>query len=84
MALGGLAITGRPRERRVKYLHTFKRTKLQNIVTISKDRVDKRMYLQVHLFGVMFHSGPVQLREEWGSPPKIKIILTGINPTSVL
>ena len=42
------------------------------------------MYLQVHLFGVMFHSGPVRLGEEWGSPPEIKIILTGINPTSVL
>ena len=42
------------------------------------------MYLQVHLFGVMFHSGPVQLREEWAGPLEIKIILTGINPTSVL
>ena len=42
------------------------------------------MYLQVHLFGVMFHSGPVRLGEEWGSPPEIKVILIGINPTSVL
>ena len=42
------------------------------------------MYLQVHLFGVMFHSGPVRLGEEWGSPPKIEIILTGINTISVL
>ena len=42
------------------------------------------MYLQVHLFGVMFHSGPVRLREEWGGPPEIKIILIGINSTSVL
>ena len=41
------------------------------------------MYLQVHLFGVMFHSGPVRLREEWGGPPEIKIILTGVNSTSV-
>ena len=42
------------------------------------------MYLQVHLFGVMLHSGPVRLGEEWGGPPEIKIILTGIDPTSVL
>ena len=41
------------------------------------------MYLQVHLFGMMFHSGPVRLREEWGGPPEIKIILTGVNSTSV-
>ena len=41
------------------------------------------MYLQVHLFGVMFHSGPVRLGEVWGGPSKIKIILIGINPTSV-
>ena len=46
--------------------------------------MDKRMYSQVHLFGVVFHSGPVRLREEWGGPPEIKIILTGVNPTSVL
>ena len=46
--------------------------------------MDKRMYSQVHLFGVMFHSGPVRLREEWGGPPEIKIILTGVNSTSVL
>ena len=42
------------------------------------------MYLQVHLFGVMFHSGPVRLGEEWDGPPEIKIILTSIDPTSVL
>ena len=42
-----------------------------------RTRIDKRMYLQVHLFGVMLHSGPVQLGEEWGGPPEIKIILTG-------
>ena len=41
------------------------------------------MYLQVHLFGVMFHSGPVRLSKEWGGPPEIKIIFAGINPTSV-
>ena len=47
-------------------------------------KIDKRMYLQMHLFGVMFHSGPVRLGEEWGGPPEIKIIFTGVNPTSVL
>ena len=47
-------------------------------------KIDKRMYLQMHLFGVMFHSGPVRLREEWDGPPEIKIIFTGINPTGVL
>ena len=46
-------------------------------------RTDKRMYLQVHLFGVMFHSGPVRLSEEGGGPPKIKIIIIGINPPGV-
>ena len=45
--------------RRVKYLHAFKRTKLQKIVTIFRDKNRQRMYLQMYLFGVMFHSGPV-------------------------
>ena len=36
-----------------------KRTKLLNIVTICKDKNMQRKYLQVHLFGVMFHGGPV-------------------------
>ena len=65
-------------------MHTFKRTKLQNTVIFNVRKIGKRMYLQVHLFGVMFHSGPVRLGEEWGGPPEIKIILIGINPTSVL
>ena len=34
-----------------------KRTKL--LVTICKDKNMRREYLQVHLFGVMFHGGPV-------------------------
>ena len=38
----------------------------------------------MHLFGVMFHGGPVRLREEWDSPSKVKIVLTGINSASVL
>ena len=42
------------------------------------------MYLQMHLLCVMFHSGPVRLGEEWGGPPEIKMIFTGINPTIVL
>ena len=47
-------------------------------------KIDKGMYLQVHLFGVMFHSGPVRLREEWGGPSEIKVIFAGVNLTSVL
>ena len=41
-------------------------------------------HLQVHLFGVMFHGGPVRLGEEWGSPSEVKIVLTGINSAGVL
>ena len=43
--------------RRVKYLHAFKSYK--TLLLSLRTRIDKRMYLQVHLFGVMFHSGPV-------------------------
>ena len=57
---------------------------LRTLLLSLRTRIDKRIFLQVHLFGVMFHSGPVRLGEEWGGPPKIKIILTGINPASVL
>ena len=49
-----------------------------------RTKIAKRMYLQVHLFGVVFIVDPVRLGEEWGGPPEIKIVLTGINPTSVL
>ena len=45
--------------RRVKYLHALKRTKLQTLLLSLGIRIDKRMYLQMHLCGVMFHSGPV-------------------------
>ena len=38
----------------------------------------------MHLFGVMFHGGPVCLGEEWDGPSEIKVILTGINPTGIL
>ena len=42
------------------------------------------MHLQMNLLGVMFHSGPVRLGEEWGGPPKIKVVFTGVDPTGVL
>ena len=45
--------------RREKYLHTFKITKLQNTAIFNVRNIDKRMYSQVHLFGVMFHGRPV-------------------------
>ena len=38
----------------------------------------------MHFLAVMFHSGPVRLGEEWGGPSKIKVVFTGVNPTSVL
>ena len=47
-------------------------------------RIYKRKYLQMHLFGVMFHGGPVRLREEWGGPSEIEVIFIGINPTGIL
>ena len=36
-----------------------KRTKLLNLVTTCKDKNMQKKYLQMHLFGVMFHGGPV-------------------------
>ena len=65
-------------------MRAFKKTKLQRWLLSLGIKIDKGMYLQVHLFGVMFHSGPVQLGEEWGVPSEIKVIFTGVNPTSVL
>ena len=47
------------RARRVKCLHGLERTKSQNTVTSNVRNIDKRKYLQMHLFGVMFHGGPV-------------------------
>ena len=38
----------------------------------------------MHLFGVMFHDGPVRLRDEWGGPSEIEVIFIGINPASIL
>ena len=45
--------------RREKYLHTFKITKLQNTAIFNVRKIDKRLYSQVHRFGVMFHGRPV-------------------------
>ena len=36
-----------------------KRTKLKNVVIFNVRKIDRRMYLQVHLLSVMFHGGPV-------------------------
>ena len=38
----------------------------------------------MHLFGVMFHDGPVRLREERGGPSEIEVIFISINPTGIL
>ena len=38
---------------------TSKGTKLLSFITNYRDRNMQRKYLQVHLFGVMFHGGPV-------------------------
>ena len=65
-------------------MHGLERTRSQNTVTSNIRNIDKRKYLQMHLFSVMFHGGPVRLGEEWGSPSKVKIVLTGINSASVL
>ena len=65
-------------------MHTFKITKLQNTAIFNVRKIDKRLYSQVHLFGVMFHGRPVRLGEEWGSPSEVKVVFTGINPTGVL
>ena len=47
-----------------KCLHTFKRTTLKSVVIFNVRRVNKRMYLQMHLLSVMFHGGPVRLGKE--------------------
>ena len=65
-------------------MHGLERTRSQNTVTSNIRNIDKRKYLQMHLFSVMFHGGPVRLGEEWGSPPKVEVVFTGINPTGVL
>ena len=64
-------------------MHSFKK-ELSYLLLSVRIRICKRKYLQMHLFGVMFHGGPVRLGEEWGGPTEIEVILTGINPTGIL
>ena len=42
-----------------KCLHTFRKTKLRYVVIFNVRKIDKRMYLQVHLLYVVLHSRPV-------------------------
>ena len=42
-----------------KNICTSKRTKLLSFITNYRDKIIQRKYLQVHLFGLMFHGGPV-------------------------
>ena len=58
-----------------------KRTRF--LVTIYKDRNIQKKVLTNASFGVMFHGGPVRLREEWGGPSEIEVIFIGINPTGI-
>ena len=61
----------------------LKRTKLKGIVIFDVRKIDKRMYLQMHLLSVMLHGGPVRFSKKWSSPPEIEIIFIGINPSSI-
>ena len=71
------------RVRGVKCLHALKRTKLKSIVIFNMRKIDKRMYLPMHLFSVMLHDGLVRFGKKWSSPPEIEIIFIGINPINV-
>ena len=64
-------------------MHTLKRTKLKSIVIFNVRKIDKRMYLQMHLLSVMLHGGPVRFGKKWSGPPEIEIIFISINPISV-
>ena len=46
-------------EERVNTCTHSKRTKLKSIVILKVRKIDKSMYSQVHLLGVVFHGGPV-------------------------
>ena len=70
--------------RRVDTCTHSKELSYKTLLLSVRTRIDNRMYLQMHLFGVMFHSAPVLLGEEWGGPSEIKVIFTGINSTGVL
>ena len=47
------------RVRRVNTCTLLKRTKLKSIIILKVRKIDKNMYLQVHLLSVVFHGGPV-------------------------
>ena len=64
-------------------MHTFKGTKLNGVVNFTVRKIDKRMYLLMHLLSMMFHGGPVRLGEKWSGPPEIEITFIGINPISI-
>ena len=51
---------------------------------INIRKINKRRYLQMHLFGVMPHGGPVRLSEEGGCPSVVEVILIGVNFVSLL
>ena len=57
--------------------------KLKSVVIFNVRKIDKRMYLQVHLLSVMLHGGPVQFGKKWSGPSEIEIIFIGIKPISV-
>ena len=42
-----------------KCLRTFRKTKLRYVVIFNVRKIDKRLYLQVHLLDVVLHSRPV-------------------------
>ena len=46
-------------EGRVNTCTHSKRTKLKSIVILKVRKIDKSMYSQVHLLGVVLHGGPV-------------------------
>ena len=55
---------------RVKYLHTFKRTKLQNIVTIFKDKNRQKNVLTSASFWLLcFVVDQSDSEKKWGGPP---------------
>ena len=56
---------------------------IKSVVMINVSKVDKRIYLQMHLFGVMSHGGPVRLSEEWGCPPMVEVIFVGVDFVSL-
>ena len=64
-------------------MHTLKRTKLKSDVIFNVRKINKRMYLQMHLLSVMSHGGPVRLGKKWSGPPEIEITFIGINPISI-